>query len=276
MNLGLDSFVFLDDSGVECERVRRALPHVDVLELDRDPAAALAALGKYDGWSRLRVTADDLKRTARYQVEQTRTKLQRSAESLRDFIASLELAAEMDIVAEAAPDDVIGRVAQLTQRTNQFNATTRRYGPGEIAALAQDPDAVVLRLQVRDRFGDYGTVGVAILVHENRVVRLDTFLLSCRVLGRGIEDAFLDSVVRCGMRRWPSADEVRVEYRQTPKNGVADRFLREANLRLVTTRTDPTGHVYAADRSWSPVPERQHVVVTITQQPHNRRASSTT
>jgi FkbH-like protein len=274
MNLGLDAFVFLDDSAVECDRVRRALPEVDVLELGADPSRALDALAKYDGWSRLRITADDLRRTSRYQAEQERVKVRGSAESLGDFVASLELVAEMEVLGEDASDDVVGRVAQLTQRTNQFNATTRRYGPGEISAFIENPDALVLRLQVRDRFGDYGTVGVAILVHETDDVRLDTFLLSCRVLGRGIEDAFLDGIVSVGLDAWSDANAVRVEYRESPKNAIALRYLREVGLLPGPVQPDPVEGTYTVDRSWSP--ERQDVTLTVVQRSKRERASSTT
>ena len=125
----------------------------------------------------------------------------------------------------------IPRVAQLTQRTNQFNLTTKRYTQEEIKRLLDDAHWLVLVLAVRDRFGAEGTVGVALVELEQSHTTIDTFLLSCRVLGRGIEQAFLACVVRCVRER--SADPIHASYVPTHKNGqVAEFYGRHGFARL--------------------------------------------
>jgi FkbH-like protein len=136
---------------------------------------------------RLSLTEEDRQRGSLYAQERRRTELQWGAASLEDFLRSLE----MEMAMGPAQPASLPRVAQLTQKTNQFNLTTRRYSEQEVRALAADPCAGVYEVRVRDRFGDAGLVGAAITRWAGEAVEIDTLLLSCRVIGRAVESAML-------------------------------------------------------------------------------------
>jgi FkbH-like protein len=185
LNLGLDSFVFIDDNPVECAQVRAALPQVVTLQLpESEIAQFLARLWVFD---KLSVTAEDTRRTAMYRENAARQSLEASATDIGDFIASLGLVVDIAPPAE----NEWPRVAQLTQRTNQFNFTTLRRTEAEMRAAASEASSLVLRVNVRDRFGEYGLVGLVVAKTEGGRLLVDTLLLSCRVLGRGVEHAML-------------------------------------------------------------------------------------
>ena len=185
LNLGLDAFVFLDDNPVECAEVRATHPEVCTLQVPAEPEIAhfLEHVWPLDV---VHVTDEDRRRTELYRQNSARARFESNVSDISGFIAGLEL--EVDIAPPAA--DQIPRVAQLTQRTNQFNLTTVRRNEAEVRALIAAGDAV-LRCTVRDRFGDYGLVGVLIYRLGGEALEVDTFLLSCRVLGRGVEHALL-------------------------------------------------------------------------------------
>jgi FkbH-like protein len=192
LNIGLDSMVFVDDNEVEIELVHRTLPEIVTLHLPDDKVAdyrdMLASLGVFDT---LTISDEDRQRGVMYRAEASRKRLQEQALDMSTFLASLEMKAEV----RAADALSIPRIAQLTQKTNQFNLTTKRYSDSEIASLTGAIDSEVLSLRIKDRFGDSGLVGVAILKHQSDGTHIDTFLLSCRVLGRMVEDWFLRHIL---------------------------------------------------------------------------------
>ncbi|MEE1940369.1 SDR family NAD(P)-dependent oxidoreductase [Streptomyces sp. TRM 70361] len=194
LDLGLDSFVFLDDNPVEVAAVRAAHPEVLALQLPEDGDAVPAFLDRIWSLDRLTVTDEDRRRTDFYRARGERDALRRNASSFADFIAGLELSVD---VAPPAPEQY-PRMSQLTYRTNQFNLSTVRRGEPEMQALLADPVVRVRTAHARDRFGDYGLVGLAITREDADGTHavLDTFLMSCRVLGRGVEHAFLSAVAR--------------------------------------------------------------------------------
>jgi FkbH-like protein len=185
LNLGLDSFVFIDDNPVECAQVRAALPQVVTLQPPESEIAQF--LSRMWAFDKISVTAEDTRRTEMYRENAARQSLEASTTDIGDFIASLGL-----VVDIASPsEDEWPRVAQLTQRTNQFNFTTLRRTESEIRAAASEAGSSVLRVRVRDRFGEYGLVGLVVAKAEGCRLLVDTLLLSCRVLGRGVEHAML-------------------------------------------------------------------------------------
>jgi FkbH-like protein len=228
LNLGLDSFVFIDDNPVECAEVRAACPEVLVLELPADEAAIPPLLQHFWAFDRLRTTAEDHKRTALYRQEVERDRHRRSASSFAEFLAGLELAVDISPLAsgQLAPraSGQLARVAQLTQRTNQFNTTTVRRSDGEIERLLAEGALECWTVEVRDRFGDYGLVGVVFFAAREGALVVDSFLLSCRVLGRGVEHRILaalgEEAERRGLRR------LDVLAAPTAKNRPAFDFLR--------------------------------------------------
>jgi FkbH-like protein len=185
LNLGLDSFVFIDDNPVECAQVKAALPQVVTLQLpEAEIGRFLAQLWVFD---KIAVTAEDARRTKMYRENAARQSLEADATDIGDFIASLGLVVDIAPPAE----NEWPRAAQLTQRTNQFNFTTRRRTEPEMRSAAAETGSLVMRVNVRDRFGDYGLVGLVVARTEGCRLLVDTLLLSCRVLGRGVEHAML-------------------------------------------------------------------------------------
>ncbi len=187
LNLGMDSFIFVDDDQSECELVKGMCPEVYVLPVPQDLAIYPALLLQKGMFDALTVSEEDLQRTSMYRAETQRKTGQKAYQNFDEFLASLQLVVKTLPVEDAE----IPRVAQLTQKTNQFNLTTKRYSEAEIQSFVANKDYDLFYLKLSDRFGDFGIVGVAILKYEKDVGVFDTFLLSCRVLGRGIEEIFL-------------------------------------------------------------------------------------
>ncbi len=218
LNLGLDSFIFVDDNPVECAEVEANCPGVLTLQLPEDPADIPQFLKHSWAFDVLKVTAEDARRGEMYRESRQREELRSQAGSLADFIAGLNL----KIQIAAMSSDELSRVAQLTQRTNQFNLTTIRRTEAEIQQLAGG--ATVLTVTVSDRFGDYGLVGVAICEPRGNTLDVETFLLSCRVLGRGVEHAILAHLGNIAVQK--NLPWVNVHFHPSAKNKPALDFLQ--------------------------------------------------
>jgi FkbH-like protein len=187
LNLGLDSFVFVDDNAVECDRVRQALPDVLTVQLSGDPAAYARTIRRLGVFDSLSFGDEDRARTALYRSEAQRRELQQSVASLDDFYRSLEMTLEIAPVGS----QTLTRAAELTQRTNQFNLTTRRFTVDELRDYLARPGHEGFVFRLRDRFGDHGIIGLALTErHEDRYV-IASLLLSCRVLKRTVEQSIL-------------------------------------------------------------------------------------
>jgi len=247
LNVGVDSFVFLDDNPVERSWIRHALPDVLVPEVPTDPVERPSFLARAPFFARVDVTASDRSRADSYAAERQRREARTRVASFDDFLASLDQQVTIAKVTEAT----IRRAAQLTERTNQFNLTTRRYSAAEIDALAEEDDFELHTIAVRDRFGDGGIVGLAIVRYVGDEAIIDTFLLSCRVLGRRIEDAFLAFLADAARSR--GARLLVGVYVPTPKNAqvanlYADRGFEERGdstfaLDLAEATLDPPEHI---------------------------------
>lgn len=231
MNIGLDSMIFVDDSPVECARIRSAFPEVLVEQFPAGPAEIPGFIADFRGTRRLRVEAEDLKRAQSLRANASRQRLERKAPDLETFIRSLEIR----LVIERQNRAAIPRVSQLTQRTNQFNLTTRRYTPGDIERLMEG--GIVYTMSLEDRFSDYGIVGVAIVTDTGGGSwEIDSFMLSCRAFGRGIESELLAAVLADAASA--GVEVVRARYVATAKNGMTRDFF-PANGFTLTDRSDP-------------------------------------
>jgi FkbH-like protein len=237
LNIGLDALVFLDDNPAERAQVRAALPMVAVPELPADPAWypwMLSAAGYFEAVS---FSDEDRLRASSYASDAGRAQVQAKARDLGDYLASLDMAVEMK------PFDEHGRqrIAQLINKTNQFNLTTRRYTEAEVATAQADPDVFTLQVRLTDRFGDLGMIGVVIarpVVEEGGLAwDLDTWLMSCRVLGRRVEEAKLAAVVEAA--RAAGARRLLGLYRPTAKNNMVSDFY--AKLGFVLEGEDADG-----------------------------------
>jgi len=218
LNIGLGNILFLDDNPVERARVREFLPQVVVPELDDDPATYATTLLDSPFTTVLTVTDADLRRTERYRVREQVERTRRRFERVEDFYASLgtEVRVGPLTVGNTA------RAEQLCAKTNQFNTTTRRHTRTELRALADGPDSEVLVLGVADRFSPSEDVGLLVLIHDGAETTVDSYLLSCRVLGRGVE---------VGVLRWLAT--TLAERGQTGLRGVVVPTERNAPCRTV-------------------------------------------
>jgi FkbH-like protein len=218
LNIGVDALVLFDDNPVERAEVRAALPSVGIVDVPTDPVRYAAALRDCELFDQPTLLAEDRERAAMYRSDRERRALSETAATPDEFLASLEMDAEVGVVNE----QTLGRIAQLVGKTNQFNLTTRRHTQAQIAAMAADANHVVAWLRLRDRFGDQGLVVVGIVRCRNEVAEIDTFLMSCRVMNRRVEQAFMAYLVEharaLGCRRMEG------EYIPTAKNSMVSGF----------------------------------------------------
>ena len=217
LNLGLDSFVFVDDNPLECAEVRSGCPEVLTLQLPSEEEIT-KFLGHIWAFDRLKVTSEDRQRTAMYKQEIERASFQSQALTIDEFFAGLNLQVSFSEPSQSQ----LSRVAQLTQRTNQFNFTSMRRTEAQIQHLPKS--GLECRVvEVRDRFGDYGLVGLMIFSARNNALEVDTFLLSCRVLNRGVEHRMLNELGKLALER--NLPTVIVTLVTTKKNKPAADFL---------------------------------------------------
>ena len=235
LNLGLDALAFLDDNPAERALVRRELPEATVIDLPADPAGYAEALRACAVFERLTLSAEDRERGRFYAEQRQRSELRRSTASLDEYYRSLAQRVEI----RPAEAGTIARIAQLTQKTNQFNLTTRRYSEQQIEALAAAPDSRVYAARVTDRFGDHGLVGVAILRCGAEAWEIDTLLLSCRVIGRTVETALLSFLA--AEARAAGAARLEGWFLPTKKNAPAENFYPSHRFHPVR-RTDAGAH----------------------------------
>lgn len=235
LNLGVDSFVFADDSPFETGLIAASLPSVAVVRLDEDPAGHIGRLLS-DGWfDVLELTAEDRERGAMYRSDAARQDLLEGTESYEDYLEQLGVAVAVAPVREGE----IARVAQITMRTNQFNLTTQRLTPADVRERTQDPDHFVLYLRSSDRFGDNGVVGALFARRGDEGLRIDNMLLSCRVFARGIEQAAVATLL--AHARAAGLGPVLASYRATKKNHRVRDFWPSLGFAQVSAGTGPDG-----------------------------------
>ncbi len=243
LNIGLDTVAFLDDNPVERQQVRELAPEAIVIRLPEDPMDYARAVRDCPWFERLTLSEEDRQRSEFYAAQQERVELERSVTSKEDFYRGLEQVAE---IAAVTPQ-TLARVSQLTQKTNQFNLTTRRYSEQQIAEMAASTDWRVWSLRVKDRYADNGLVGVAIAKADGAVCEIDCFLMSCRVIGRTVETALLAHVADDARQR--GATVLQGWFLPTKKNVPAEEFYRRHGFEIadrqqegVLWRIDLTRH----------------------------------
>jgi len=219
LGLGLDSFIFIDDDPVACAEVQANCPQVLTLQLRRELSHLRRFLDHIWAFDCLKVTSEDLKRTAFYQQNRERERFRNESVSFESFLASLELNIQISEMSSSQ----LARVSQLTQRTNQFNFNAIRRFAGDIQALCQSEQRECLVVEVSDRFGDYGLVGAIIYESGANAIKVDTFLLSCRALGRRVEHQMLAKLGKIALER--GIDRVDISYIANSRNQPAMDFL---------------------------------------------------
>ncbi len=232
LNIGMDSMVFLDDNPFERNMVRGLIPEITVPELPEDPAQYLTALKRLNLFETASFSEEDSSRTAQYQAEAGRAALQKQFASIDEYLIGLEME------AEAKPFDPFHypRIAQLTQRSNQFNLRTVRYTEAEIEEAAWQETTLTRYFTLRDKFGDHGLISVVILQKQDSdTLFVDTWLMSCRVLKRGMEEFIINSVIQAakeaGYRR------VVGEYLKTAKNAMVEHIYEHLGFRPLGENT---------------------------------------
>lgn len=222
LNIGFDSMVFLDDNPFERSMVRTHFPEVTVPELPEDPGLYLDYLVKLNLFETASYSEEDEQRTRQYQEEAGRAMAQKSFVNEDDFLANLEMTSQV----KAFDKFTVPRVAQLSQRSNQFNLRTVRYTEADVETLASSAGHATFSFTLTDKFGDNGLIAVIILSKQNKSLFIDTWLMSCRVLKRGMENFTLNTLVQYA--RQEGFDTLVGEYIPTAKNSmVKDHY---ANL----------------------------------------------
>lgn len=219
LGLGLESFIFIDDSPLECAEVQSALPQVLALRLPSRSKEVTQFLSHTWAFDRTGSTPEDGRRTALYREDMERTEYRQSSLSFSKFLKGLDL--EVSIAPPSGSG--VARAAQLTQRTNQFNFCTIRRTQSEITGLLARKELEALVVKVSDRFGDYGLVGLVLFKADSQSLRVDTFLLSCRVLGRGVEHRLLAKLGEVATER--GRERIDATFVSTTKNRPALDFL---------------------------------------------------
>lgn len=228
LNLGLDSFVFVDDSDFEVNLIKEELPEVKVYQVPKKsyqyPKMFIGLLNEFYN---PHITHEDLKKTEAYKQEVGRKTLQSNAKSHEGYMESLGL--ELFVEFNSLKDKE--RLAQMTQKTNQFNFTTKRYTISDVENFIKNPDFTVISFSVLDRFGDYGITALAILDLRDAKVLIDTFLMSCRIIGRDLELAIVDVIIDYLMSI--GHETVQLDLIHTKKNIVVKEFGEKFSFQLV-------------------------------------------
>jgi FkbH-like protein len=232
LSLGLDAMVFLDDNPVERARVRQMLPQVAVPELPDDPALYARTLLAAGYFEAIAFSAEDRRRAAFYQDHARRVTLQKQAADIDAWLVSLN----MQMTVQPFDNTGRARIAQLINKSNQFNLTTRRYTEAEVAAAQADDTAFTLQIRLADVFGDNGMISVLICRRQNDDWHIDTWLMSCRVLGRKVETAVLQELVAQARAR--GIRRLIGRYQPTEKNKLVQDHYAKLGFTQLDTKDD--------------------------------------
>ena len=237
LNIGLDSIVFIDDNPVERERVNQFLPEVTIPDFPESPYLMVKYFKNiYDEYFQTyRLTNEDLNKTSQYISNAERNVFKKSFTSIEDYLKSLV----MELNIYEASKFTIPRIAQMTQKTNQFNLTTKRYNEDDIKNKVLNGDLVIC-VSVKDKFGDNGISILSIIDIDNSSAFIDSFLLSCRILGRNIEFAFLNFLIN--LLHEKNIKYLKSIYIPSNKNKQTENFFEKMNFDLVHIEDNGTKH----------------------------------
>ncbi len=226
LNIGVDSIVFMDDSEFECNLIKERLPEVSVINLPKFPSLYKEIINTCGLFDSIFITEEDRIRTKTYKDNIKRKKIYEESSSIDDYLSSLSMEVEIGKVSEIN----VARISQMTQKTNQFNLTTKRYTEEEILEFIRNNDDVFY-LKVKDNISDMGIVGTVIIKYINEVAYIDTFLLSCRVIGRNVEYPFIEYVVKNAYKR--GCSQINGRYNITSKNNQVSLLYKKLGFDLM-------------------------------------------
>ena len=224
LNIGINSMVFIDDNPAEIQIVKSFLPQVEVVQFSKDPITNLELIRKISWFNSLSITEDDIKKTEQYKTQVKRSQLKNSVSDIEDYYRALEMKMDFSLTTL----DNVRRVSQLTQKNNQFNCTTKRYSEIEINDFLNSDIYDVYHVTLIDKFGNNGITGVTIIKKETKSWYIDTFLLSCRIIGRTVETAILSSLLDKAKKS--SVKELIGSYIPTEKNILVKDLFKNHNF----------------------------------------------
>lgn len=227
LNLGIESFVFLDDDPANRARMRQAFPEVRVEDLPEDPALYTRMLMNLDAFQSLQLTDEDFQKGKMYAQEKKRRAVEQTAGDLTSYLRALE----MEVTLENGGEKSVPRIAQLTQKTNQFNMMTRRYQEEDILGFVRDPASWVFLAAVRDQYGENGITAAVIVKKNGKAWEIDTFLMSCRIIGRRVEEVLMAHLL--AEARKAGAEAVLGKFIPTEKNAPANGFYARCGFECV-------------------------------------------
>ena len=225
LNIGLDSFVFFDDDPVNRELIKESMPEITTPDLPHDPSLYSEVIQSLHDFSTFQITSEDTKRGQMYLEQKLRSESQNSTHDISQFLKTLKLEVEI----KKTNSFTIPRISQLTLKTNQFNLTTKRYQENEIQKFSEDENILINCAQIKDKFGDNGITGVFIVEKTNSVEWfLNTFLLSCRVMGREVEKAMLYHIIKEAKKN--NIKKLKAKFIPTLKNKPIEDFLSNSQF----------------------------------------------
>ena len=254
LNLSLDSMVFVDDNPVECEWVRSQFPEVTVIQVPAKIYEYPGILTESDLFDRLTVNQEDKVRVQYYHAERSRRELQTRHVDAEGFLRDLKMKA---LVRSVRSGD-LARVSQLCQRTNQFNLTSQRHTETDLAMFLDDPEVAMFILEAEDRFGSMGNTGLIIYRKSGDVIEVDTFLMSCRIIGRSFDRAFFCQSLGILSQLW-TFNEIRARFIATRKNDVVARLWEDYGFSVISAE-EPEGYSCAVTELSVSFPETIQIV----------------
>ncbi len=248
LNIGVDSLVFVDDNPAERALVRQLLPEVAVPEMPVDPADYVRVLAEHCYFEPVSINSEDFKRTEYYRANAQRDQLASSAGDIDGFLKSLQMTAWVGPIGDLEQE----RSVQLIGKSNQFNLTTIRHSAADVQAMREDPNWASCVIKLKDRFGDNGLITVALAQEKEDALHIDTWLMSCRVLKRGVENLMLNSLAEEAQRR--GLKKLTGTYIPTAKNVLVKDHYSSLGFEQADALADGTTHwVLSLDADWTPL-----------------------
>ena len=226
LNIGLDSMIFFDDDPINQEYVRESLHEVLVVDLPKDSSQYPQIITEMKEFDVLKITEEDTKRSDMYLGQKNRKAFENKIGNFNEFLKHMDI----EVHVKKANNFSIPRISQLTLKTNQFNLTTRRYQEEEVSKFSTSDDKIVECVQVSDKFGDNGITGTYIIEKKNdEEWIIDTFLLSCRIIGRGVEDSMMNQIIE--KAKLSGVKRIKGEFIPTAKNKPAENFYEKLGFK---------------------------------------------
>ncbi|UOR14509.1 HAD-IIIC family phosphatase [Qipengyuania aquimaris] len=232
LSLGLESFVFVDDNPAERERVRQELPLVSTVEVGEEPSFYIERIAQSGLFDHLPLNQEDISRAASYGGRAAAAEIRNKIGNYEDYLSSLEMRMSIE------PFDGPGRsrITQLINKSNQFNLTTRRYGEEEVRAMEDDPGLLAWQVRLEDKFAKHGMIGVVIVEKARTEWSVDTWLQSCRVLERGVEQCAMNKLFETAARE--GVERITARYIPTDRNGMVSDFYTRLGFEILEENAD--------------------------------------